>query len=324
MKVFARLTLISILSLNLISTHAQSNQDIDDVVSDLILLSQRYINPAAKGVSYQASSGWYSTAEKKDQWNLEVSVQGGLLLLPEKFKTFTVNQSELINLSILTPDQVVELPTSIGGTDILELEGSINDDTFRFDAPEGIDENYVSQANIQAALTFWKGTTLMARLSPKIKVKETSYNTFGVGLHHNLSQWFGQSDSNFSLGALVAYSNFNVEDTFTNINLVIGNLNSVAVQGDSFTYQLTASQRVNNFAITGGLGLISSSFDYEVGGDGELILSILNRVLDESKNSNTQFKADLGVDYQFSDFSINTMATFGEFLNIMVGVNYNL
>ena len=324
MNVLKSLLFVTFLTLYTVSFYAQSNQDVDDVVSDLILLSQRYINPAAKGVSYQASAGWFSTAEKKEQWSIEVSVQGGLLLLPEKFKTFTVNQSELRNLSILTSDQTVSLPTSIGGNDILELEGSINDDTFLFDAPEGIDEDYVSQANIQAAFTFWKGTTLLARISPKIKVKETAYTTFGFGVHHNLSQWLWSEDSNFSLGALVAYSNFNVEDTFSNINVVIGNLNSVAVQGDSFAYQLTASQRIDKLSITGAIGVISSTFDYEVGGDGTLILSILNRVLNTTDNTNTQFKADLGFDYKIGDFSLNTSATFGSFTNLMLGINYTI
>ena len=164
----------------------------------------------------------------------------------------------------------------------------------------------------------------MARISPKIKVKETSYTTFGFGLHHNLSQWFLSEDSNFDLGILVAYSNFNVEDTFSNINVVIGNLNSVAVQGDSFTYQLTASQRIDKLSVTGALGIISSTFDYEVGGDGELILSILNRVLNTTDNTNTQFKADLGLDYKLGDVSLNTSATFGSFVNLMLGVNYSI
>lgn len=303
---------------------AQTNQDIDDVVFDLILLSQEYINPAAIGVSYQASAGWYTSAAKKEQWHLELSLQGGVLALPDRFKTFSINQSELRNLSVLDQGERVTFPTSIGGTEISRLEGTINGDTFQFDAPEGIDEDYVSQVQIQAALTVWKGTTLIGRFSPRVEIKETSYNTFGIGLHHNVSQWFQNTPSTFSLGALIAYSNFNVEDTFSNINVVIGNLNSVEVQGDSFTYQLTATQQLNKFSISGGLGFISSTFDYEVGGDGDLILSILNTVLNNTSNSNTEFKADLGLDYKIGDFSINSMLTFGRFANLTLGLNYNL
>ena len=304
--------------------YAQTNQDVDDVVSDLILLSQEYINPAAIGVSYQASAGWYTTAVKKEQWNLELSLQGGVLALPDKFKTFSINQSQLRNLRVIDGGERVTFPTSIGGTDISELEGTINGDTFRFDAPEGIDQDYVSQVQVQAALTVWKGTTIIGRFSPRIEIKETSYNTFGVGVHHNLSQWFNKNTSNFSLGALIAYSNFNVEDTFSNINVVIGNLNSVEVQGDSFTYQLTATQQINKFSISGGLGFILSTFDYEVGGDGDLILSILNTVLNNTSNSNSEFKADLSLDYKIGDFSVNSMLTFGRFVNLTLGLNYNL
>jgi hypothetical protein len=303
---------------------AQSIDDLEAVVSDLITLSQLYINPAAQGVSYQASAGWFTSAKKREKWNLELSVQGGALVLPNKFKTFNINQSQLQNLSILSPDQNVTLPTAIGGTDILELEGSIDGDVFRFDAPEGIDEDLLGYVNLQAAFTVWKGTTLIARLSPKIKVKKTAYNTIGLGVHHNLSQWFVKEESNFSLGALVAYSNFNIEKAFSAINVNIGVLNSVAVQGDSFTYQLTASQQIKKFSISAGLGVISSSFDYEIGGEGELVLFVLNEVLNNTSNTNSEFKVDLGLDYQLSDFSINSMLTFGRFANLTLGLNYNL
>ena len=304
--------------------YGQTNQDLDDLVSDLILLSQEYINPAAIGVSYQASAAWYTTAAKREQWHLELSLQGGVLALPDRFKNFSINQSELSNLSVLGEGERVTFPTSIGGTNISQLEGSINGNTFRFNAPEGIDEDYVSQVQVQAALTIWKGTTLIGRFSPRIEIKETSYNTYGLGLHHNLSQWFSKEDSNFSLGALVAYSNFNVEDTFSNINVSIGNLNSVAVQGDSFTYQLTATQQIKKLSISGGLGVISSTFDYEVGGDGELFLEILNGVLNNTSNSNSEFKADLALDYKIGDFSVNSILTFGKFANLTLGLNYNL
>jgi hypothetical protein len=324
MTIFYRLSLVFVFLFTTTQSQAQSNQDVDDVVSDLILLSKSYINPAAIGVSYQASAGWYTTATKKEQWHLELSLQGGVLALPDKFKTFSINQSQLKNLSVLSPDQNVTFPTSIGGTGISELEGSINGQGFRFDAPEGIDEDYVSQVQVQAALTVLEGTTLIGRFSPKVKIKETSYNTFGFGIHHNLSQWFGKEDSNFSLSALVAYSNFNVEDTFSNINVVIGNLNSVVVQGDSFTYQFTATQQINKFSISGGLGLISSTFNYEVGGDGDLILSILNDVLNNTSNSNSEFKGEVSLDYKISDFSINGMFTFGKFVNLTLVLNYNL
>ncbi|MDO1499870.1 hypothetical protein Q2T40_06980 [Winogradskyella maritima] len=306
------------------SSFSQSNEDIDNVVTDLIFLSQQYINPAAEGVSIQASSAWYTSAKKRKQWHLELSVQGSVLFLPEKFKTFRLDQNDLLNLRVLSEERFVNLPTSIGGTDVLQLEGMINDDTFRFTAPEGIDEDFVSQANIQAALTFWKGTSIIVRYSPKVKVKETSYDTFGFGLHHNLSQWFMADDSDFSLSVLANYSNFNVEDTFSNINVVIGNLNSVAVQGDSYTFQINASQQLNKLSISGGAGLISGNFDYQVGGDGDLILSILNGVLENTSNSESVFKADLGLNYDLGDFSISSMLTFGNFANVTFGVNYNL
>ena len=303
---------------------AQSIDDVEAVVSDLITLSQLYINPAAEGVSYQASAGWYTSAKKKDKWTLELSIQGRALVLPKKFGTFSINQSQLQNLSILTSDQNVKLPTAIGGTDILELEGTIDGNVFRFDAPEGIDEDFLSHVNLQAALTVWKGTTLIARISPKIKIKDATYNTFGFGVHHNLSQWFLKEDSNFSFGALVAYSKFNLENSFSPINVNIGNLNSVSVEGDSFNYQLTASQQINKFSVFAGLGFISSAFDYEVGGEGELVLLVLNEVLNNESNTNSEFKIDLGVDYKISDFSINGMLTFGRFSNLTLGLNYNL
>jgi len=297
--------------------------DVSAIASDLVFLSNKYMKPAAEGAVYQSSGGWYTSAKKKELWDLELSIQGNILLIPNKSKNFLLDESQLQNLRIKGDATSAELPTAIGGDNFVVIEGNIGADLFEFDSPEGINESNVKHAQLQASLGLWKGTAVLGRYSPKIKINKTSYQIYGFGLQHNLSQWFVK-DSTFSVSALATYSVYSVSDTFSAVTLPGAQLNSVVVDGNSLMFNLVASKEVRKFIFSSGIGLTSSSFDFMVGGEGELILSTINQALMSLNESQTNFKVDLGVDYALGDFSLNSMLTFGDFSNLVFGLNYNL
>ena len=299
--------------------------DVSDIAEDLVFLADKYVSPAADASVYQFSGGWYTSAKKKELWDLEISLQGNLLFIPNKSKNFLLNESDLINLSIQGDPTSASLPTALGGDNFVVIEGSIGDDSFEFDSPEGINESFVKHAQLQASLGLWKGTSLIGRFSPKIKINKTYYQILGFGVQHNLSQWIPSiKETSFDLSGLLTYSFYSVSDTFSEVNLPIGTLNSVVVDGESLMFNIIASKQIEKFTFSTAIGLTSSKFDYKVGGDGDLVLNTLNQALGTLNESKTNFKGDFGIDYRFYDFSVNTMLTLGNYSNLIFGINYNL
>ena len=298
-------------------------EDVGAIAEDLVYLADEYVSPAAEGSAYQSSGGWYTSAKKKELWDLEISLQGNLLFIPNKSKTFIIDEARLQNLSIQGDN--ASTPTALGGDNFIVLEGYIGDESFEFDSPEGINESYVRHAQLQASLGLWEGTTLIGRYSPKIKINKTYYQIVGFGLLHNISQWIPTiKETSFNLAGIITYSFYSVSDTFSAVKLPIGTLNSVVVDGESLMFNLIASKQLNKFNLSSGVGLTSSKFEYVMGGEGELVLNTLNQALGTLDKSKTNFKADIGVDYRFYNFSVNTMLTFGNYTNLVFGINYNL
>ncbi len=298
-------------------------EDVGAIVGDLVYLADEYVSPAAEASVYQSSGGWYTSAKKKELWDLEISVQGNLLFIPNKSKKFVIDESRLQNLSIQGGNS--NTPTALGGDDYIVLEGSIGEDAIEFDSPEGINESYLRHAQLQASLGLWEGTTLIGRFSPKIKINKTYYQLLGFGVQHNLSQWIPSiRESSFNLSGLITYSSYSVSDNFSEINFVGETLNSVVIDGESFMFNLIASKQLKNFNISSAVGLTSSKFENSLGGKGTILLPLLNKELGTLNKSKTNFKADIGVDYKFYDFSINSMLTFGSYTNLVLGINFNL
>jgi len=305
-------------------SHAQL-EDVNAITGDLIFLTEKFVAPAADASVYQASGGWYSNFTPKEKFEVEISLQFNLLFIPNKYKGFLVNEASFQNIRIQGSETTAETPTALGNDNVIVLEGTIDGDIFEFESLEGINQNSLEHGQIQVAVGLWKQTNLIARYTPNIQVKNTRYNSFGVGVSHHLNQWFNSlKNSNYYFGFLVTYSNYKVEDTFTETDLMLGTINTINVDGKSYGFNIVGSKSLNKFDFSASMGLATSKFNYRVGGTGNLFLSVLNSTLKDLDNSRTNFKADFNINYRIKDFSINSMITFGNFTNLNLGVNYNL
>lgn len=305
------------------NTQAQI-EDINAVAGDLIFLTEKYISPAAEASVYQASGGWYSNFTPKKKFEVELSLQFNMLLIPNRNKTFLVNEAELQNIQIQGAQTSAQIPTALGNDDVVVLEGQIGSDTFEFDAPEGINENTVKHGQLQATVGLWKETNLIVRYAPNIKINETNYQSYGFGVSHHLNQWIpALKESSYHFGVLFNYASMSVEDTFNEADLLIGTINGIAVEGETLGFNIVGSKSYKNFDFSTSLGLTSSKFDYSVTGTGELLLTVLNQSLATLNTSKTNFRADLNVNYRIKDFSINSMLTLGTYSNLNIGLNYN-
>ena len=305
-------------------THAQL-EDVGVITEDLIFLTEKYISPAADASVYQSSGGWYSNFTPKEKFEVELSLQYNVLFIPNKLNTFLLNESDLQNIMIYGEDSSALLPTAIGDKDVVLLEGTYDGSDFVFESPEGIDQKVINHGQIQATVGLWKQTNVIVRYAPEIEFKDTKYNSFGFGISHHLNQWINSlKDSSFYFGFLVSYSNYKVEDTISEIDLMLGTINAVKVKGESIGFNIVGSKSVNHFDFSASMGFANSKFNYDVEGTGNVFLGVLNNALKDLENTRTNFKADFNVNYRIKNFSINSMLSFGDFTNLNVGVNYNI
>ena len=104
-------------------------EDVAAVAEDLIFLTEKYISPAAEASVYQASGGWYSNFTPKKTFDVEISLQYNLLFIPNSRKTFVINEAELQNIGIQGGATIAEVPTALGGDNVVVTLG--------FDIPTG-------------------------------------------------------------------------------------------------------------------------------------------------------------------------------------------
>jgi len=301
------------------------DQDLNDLAGDLIFLTGQYVEPAAQATIYQSSSGWFKNAKALNLWEVDLSLQANALFLPKRKQSFEISEANFVNLSIKGNETTATIPTALGGESNVVLEGSINGNSIEIDAPEGLNESVFNYFQFQASLGLWKGTTFIARYAPKIKINKSYYQAFGFGLQHNISQWIPTIDnSKFNLAALISYSNYNVSDEFSPANFVLGTVNAINVEGSSILFSILASKTIKKLDFTAAIGVTKSEFSYQIGGDGELLLLVLNTALQTLEGNQTNLKGDLGINYNFNKFSINSNISFGAFTNLVLGFNYKL
>lgn len=304
-------------------------------INDMLTIAQKFAQPAAEGVSYQASAGWFSSAAALEKWEWRVSVHGNALFIPSDKNTFNLNNNdlELLELEGLTS---AELPTAFGAasTDVYfvgditfenPLTGEMLTEEVRFQGIGGIDRSYAPHAFLQAAVGVSAGTEITFRAMPQVTIDGVSASTYGLGVKHSLSQYFGEiypEDFQIALGA--AYSKLDVEYNFDPIAvesyLTMDNIN---VDANLLMAEVIGSKRWDVLEIFAAAGVMNSNFDYEMGGDG-FALSRVNRELGRIEDSQTQFKGDLGFNLHYGHFRLSAMGTVGEFFNANLGLHFRI
>lgn len=299
--------------------------DINNIVLDLTSLSRSYVTPAANGIAHQMTNGWFSSARIEDKlWNISISVQGNLLFIPKKQRSFLIDEAHLSNIRIRGDETSVFSPTSIGNNSTVELEGNIGDETFVFDTPEGINEEVFWHGQLQVGLTLPYRTEFLARYSPRVSISDVNYQSYGIGLHHNLSQWFtNMNTTSWNFSSLVYFTKFDITTSFDDITFpFLGSLNSIQADSFAFGLNLIGSKTLDDFTFTGALNVTTSDYNYSIGSDSGLLLLILNPAISEISNTDTFASGNVAVRYDWNNFAAFSSLSFGQFQNLIVGLNY--
>ena len=297
-------------------------------ISDMLTIAENFSKPAAEAAGYQASSGWFSSAVALEKWDFRVSFHGNALFVPSDKKNFRLSNSDLRLLEIEDAESA-EMPTAFGGKTEFRFVGNINylgqDIPVDFNAIDGIGRDYVPHAFLQAAVGVSAGTEITVRAMPQITIDGVTASTYGVGIKHNLSQYFGSNyPEDFQLAFGAAYSKLNVEYEYEPVEvegLLV--LDMITVDANLFMAEVIGSKRWNFLELFGAAGVMNSDFEYEMGGSG-LLLPQVNTEVNKIEDSMIQLKGDVGLNFYYDRFRFSAMGTFGEFFNANLGLSVGI
>lgn len=302
-----------------------SAQDVQKemIINDLLLISEQFAKPAAMGAAYQGSAGWFSSATALEPWELSLSIHANALIVPGSKKTFSISNSELEALNIAGAERAT-IPTAFGSKSQVVFEGQYLNFPFAFRAFEGIDRDIVPHAFVQVAVGLPGGTDITLRVMPEITIDNINAKTYGAGIKHSISQYFNYNyPHQFQLAAGLAYSKFLVDYTYPPVNIQIATLETIDVNADVLVLEAIGSKLYGDFELVGALGVINTSFNYELGGEG-FGLKEINTELEKLGDTKIQYKADLGFNLHFGRIKLSAMATVGSLFNANLGLHVRI
>ncbi|WP_189604952.1 DUF6588 family protein [Salinimicrobium marinum] len=312
------------------SFSVKAQNDVGLFINDMLKVADDFASPAAEAATFQSGAGWFTTAKSLDLWQVEISVHGNALFVPEDKRTVAISNDNYQTFHIQGAT-AADIPTGFGGTTDVIFEGQIQflgqTEDFTFDAIDGIDKKMVAHPFIQASVGLPYHTDLSVRFLPETTIDDISVSTYAVGLKHNFNQYFNFSrPTDFQFAALIAYSKFDVLYEYDPIELErIVKLHDIEVDADLWLFQLLSSKSFDNsgWEFLAAVGVTNSNFNYTMGGSG-VALAPLNNALGTLDNNEKEFKGDLGINYNFSDFTISSALSVGKFYNLNLGLHFRL
>jgi hypothetical protein len=324
------LFLLVVTTSQLKAQNAEVFEQIGYLLNDALLYSNKYITPATDAAVYQASSGWMTSAKKKELGEVTFGVNANLFFVPKLDRTFTASNNDFEFFSIEGQNSI-EVPTALGNNEQYYLVGDLGGSEVRLKSPEGVNEETVFYPYLQAGVGLWYGTEVLVKYSPKTKLKKGDYQVYGAALKHNLDQYFSENfNKTIHVSALVAYSKENLSFDFVDIQSAYGTLgiNSLGSSIDTYQTQINISKTHKNLEVLWGVIFNVSDFNYKFDGEKGSIEEIvpLQDILNDRMRGLSKTKRNLIGEfsgrYQFSKFFVQGTLAFGKFVNTNISLQY--
>ena len=110
--------------------------DVEDFLTDMLLISNKYVSPAAEAAVYQSTGSWYSSAKSLDLFEVDLSLHINALPVSNAQKSFTVSDSDFIVLDIRDTESA-QVPTALGGDTSVFYDFILGEDNDELQRLEG-------------------------------------------------------------------------------------------------------------------------------------------------------------------------------------------
>lgn len=331
MKTHFTLSVFTFLLLSFQDSRSQGLDGLNEVANDILFIIDGYNEPAAEASVMQTGAGWFHTAKSLELFKTNISIGISGLPFPSKKKSFTVRDSDFMNVDIRDGDQA-SIPTTLGGRGRTFFDFKIDNEAYEFQAFSGIRSDLFAMPYIQGQIGLWKETELTLRVVPKLIIDKSSYAVYGLGLKHNLSQYLFKENRSFEIAI---YGNYNLTDlniefeeplelTPSSGNQPLAILNGSLIDFHSINTGIVASKDINKWTFSGAFNYNTSWIDYSLTGEQNLFLGVFNDALTTLSDTKHSFRGDIGAAYQISPkWNINSQFSAGQFVNLNIsGIYY--
>ena len=268
--------LLILLAINSLNAFAQL-EEVFAARDDAAIYTKQYLNPAMNGIMSNLNNGWYSSGKTHKKFGFDISLFATTAIIPDEDKVFQFIASDYNYLSISSGSST--LPTIAGGTTTTILEAANGGDSVTFNAVDGLAEDWptnffipvsIPTPMIQVGFGFPKNTDVKLRFYPTTHKDDVSYGLIGVGIQHNLTQYFKilEKIPTLHISGLGAFTKANIAYTPSNSN-VSGSNQSIEMQINSYTLQVIGDIDIKILNFYLGMGYTSGNTSLDALGNYE-------------------------------------------------------
>lgn len=311
-------------------TDTEALQQIGHLINDALFFSDQYVTPATDAAVYQSTSGWVRSPKAKKLYEVSFGLHANVFFTPQRDREFDIYNTDFEFFQLEAGDYAT-VPSALGNDDQVYLVGMLGDSEVRLESPEGIDMETVAYPYLQGGIGLWAGTELIVKYSTRVKLKKSEYQVYGIGLKHNLSQYFKKlEEQKVFFSVMAAYSNEDVSFNFLDIQTDYGTLGINTINGivDTWQFQLNGSKEWGRWEAMGGFIVNTSDVKYKVGGEkGSIenllpLQDVLNKRLESIYKTRMNYIGEMAIKYNIGNFDIQTMLAFGKFANTNISLYY--
>ena len=306
------------------------------VEDDSKKIFKRYMNPLMKGAIYSSNSGWYNTAKVHSKLGVDLSFRLNTTFVPSSEQTFSI--SDLENIT----SNAKNLPTIIGENRqenlliTIPADGLLPELKTTVKAPKGIKSKLplggVPAPVLQLGVGIPFDTEIIIRYSPEYHRKGIDMSLKGLGIKHNLLQYFGPIDKfPLNVSAFASFSKMEIDYDIQSFSSIKGSGQVAEFSLNNYNLLLLASLDVLVVNFYCGFGLTGGSSSFKMMGKYDLEYQTqsnvpVNKTLIDPIDINfntSNFQTTIGAKYKFLIFSTFIDFTFQKYKTLSAGISTN-
>lgn len=289
-----------------------------------------------KGAIYSSNGGWFNSAKVHKKLGVDLSLRLNASFVPSADQAFSISNLEYIT------SEANDLPTIIGSSRQEELivtippDGILPEMKTTIKSPKGIKSKLplgaVPAPVLQLAIGIPFDTEVILRYSPEYHRKGIDMSFKGLGIKHNLLQYFGPIDKfPINISALASYSKMKIDYDIQSFSSIKGSGQVAQFSLNNYNLLLIASLDVLVVNFYAGFGFSGGDSSFKMLGHYDLeyqtesnipITRSLNDPIDMNFNV-SGYQTTIGAKFKFLIFSAYADFTFQDYNTLSAGISIN-
>ena len=306
------------------------------VEDDSKKIFKRYMNPLMKGAIYSSNSGWYNTAKVHSKLGVDLSFRLNTTFVPSSDQIFSI--SDLENIT----SNAKNLPTIIGENKqenlliTIPADGLLPELKTTVKAPKGIKSKLplggVPAPVLQLGIGIPFDTEIIIRYSPEYHRKGIDMSLKGLGIKHNLLQYFEPIDKfPLNISAFASFSKMEIDYDIQSFSSIKGSGQIAEFSLNNYNLLLLASLDILvvnfyfGFGITGGNSSFKMIGRYDLEYQTQSNVPVNKTIIDpiDMNFDTSNFQTTIGAKYKFLIFSAYVDFSFQQYKTLSVGISTN-